>query len=151
MLITTVQSLGLALERAGQARQLVAQRDQLQASNEELEAFTYSVSHDLRTPVRHILSFGGLLRRSLPGPLGEKTERYFQVVEAAAITLNELIDGILDLSRTSRQPLKVGRVDLGRLVDTVRKELSVVNRDRQITWQVAGLPIVMGDPELLGG
>ncbi|TSA79410.1 PAS domain-containing protein [Deinococcus detaillensis] len=149
VLISTAQSLGLALERAGQARQLVAQRDQLQASNEELEAFTYSVSHDLRTPVRHILSFGGLLRRSLPGPLGEKSERYFKIIETAAAHLNELIDGILDLSRTSRQPLEVSRMDLGRLVDAVRKELSVAAPDRQITWQVAELPTVVGDANLL--
>ncbi|WP_161884348.1 ATP-binding protein [Deinococcus alpinitundrae] len=143
------RSLKLALERTETTRRLQAQRDLLQASNDELEAFTYSVSHDLRTPVRHILSFGGLLRRSLPGPLEEKTERYFQIVETAAITLNELIDGILDLSRTSRQPLKVVGVDLGRLVHTVRKELSATVPARQIRWQVAGLPTVMGDPDLL--
>ena len=143
------RSMQLALERTETARQLVAQRDQLQASNEELEAFTYSVSHDLRTPVRHILSFSGLLRHSLPGPLDEKTERYFKIVETAATTLNALIDGILDLSRTSRQPLKAGTVDLERLVGAVRKELSMSTSDRQITWQVARLPTVLGDPDLL--
>ncbi|GAA4013444.1 hypothetical protein GCM10022631_26360 [Deinococcus rubellus] len=149
VLVTTVQSLGLALERARQAQQLIAQRDQLQASNEELEAFTYSVSHDLRTPVRHIISFSGLLRRSMPEALGEKTERYFKIIGDAAVTLNELIDGILDLSRTSRQPLKVGRVDLGRLVGAVRQELSMSTPDRQISWQVAEMPTVMGDADLL--
>jgi len=149
VLLTTVQSLQLALERSAHVRQLVAQRDLLQASNEELEAFTYSVSHDLRTPVRHIVSFGGLLRRSLPGPLGEKTERYFQIVETAANTLNELIDGILELSRTSRQPLKVGRVDLGRLVNSACTELSGVVGGRRVSWQIATLPTVTGDPDLL--
>ena len=90
--------MSLALERAEQARQLTAQRDMLQAANEELEAFTYSVSHDLRTPVRHIISFGSLLRRSLPERLDEKTQRYFNVVEASAVNLNQLIDGMLELS-----------------------------------------------------
>ena len=90
------RSLDLALERAEQSRKLTAQRDMLQATNEELEAFTYSVSHDLRTPVRHIISFGTLLRRSLPEPLGEKTARYFSVVEDAALQLNRLIDGMLE-------------------------------------------------------
>jgi len=143
------RSLRLALERTETTRRLQVQRDLLQASNDELEAFTYSVSHDLRTPVRHILSFSGLLRRSLPGPLSEKTERYFKIVETAAANLNELIDGMLDLSRTSRQPLKASRVDLERLVGAVRKELSRSAPDRQITWQVTGLPTVQGDPDLL--
>ncbi len=105
-----------------QTRQLIAQRDlletrtqALQASNEELEAFTYSVSHDLRTPVRHIISFGALLRRSLPQPLGENATRYFTVVEHAALHLNHLIDGMLELSRTSRQLLKSEPVDLNLL------------------------------------
>ena len=141
--------LGLALDRAEQARQLTAQRDMLQAANEELEAFSYSVSHDLRTPVRHIVSFGNLLRRSLPEVLDEKTQRYFDVVETAAVNLNQLIDGMLDLSRTSRQPLKVERVDLGRLMDAARSEVTAAEPARRITWQVAELPVVTGDTGLL--
>ncbi|AZI44924.1 PAS domain S-box protein (plasmid) [Deinococcus psychrotolerans] len=141
--------LGLALERAGQARQLIAQRDMLQAANEELEAFAYSVSHDLRTPVRHIVSFGALLRRSLPEQLDAKTQRYFNVVETAAVTLNQLIDGMLDLSRTSRQPLEAGQVDLSRLLGAARQEIGAAEPSRQITWQVAQLPVVTGDAALL--
>ena len=149
VLLATVQSLGLALERAEQARRLTDQRDLLQASNEELEAFTYSVSHDLRTPVRHIISFGALLRRSLPEPLGEKAERYFKVVEDSALSLNQLIDGMLELSRTSRQPLRLSSVDLGQLVAAARKEVMAAAPARQITWQVAALPEVPGDAALL--
>ncbi|WP_161883473.1 ATP-binding protein [Deinococcus alpinitundrae] len=143
------RSLTLALERTETARRLTAQNDQLRALNEELEAFAYSVSHDLRTPVRHITGFATLLRRSLPGPLGEKAEHYFQVIESAGVHLGQMIDGILDLSRTSRQPLNPGRVDLGRLVEAARKELSAVVGERQINWQVTDLPTVTGDPDLL--
>ncbi len=149
VLITTVQSLGLALERAEQARQLTAQRDMLQAANEELEAFTYSVSHDLRTPVRHIVSFGALLRRSLPEALDQKAQRYFDVVETAAVNLNGLIDGMLELSRTSRQVLQTEPVDLGRLVEAVRRELTPEAPQRKVSWQVAPLPTVTGDAGLL--
>ncbi len=141
--------LGLALERAEQARQLIAQRDMLQAANEELEAFAYSVSHDLRTPVRHIVSFGALLRRSLPETLDAGTQRYFNVVQTAAINLNQLIDGMLDLARTSRQPLEAERVDLNRLLNAARQEIGVAEPSRQITWQIAKLPVVMGDAALL--
>ena len=149
LLETAVHSLGLGLDRAEQTQQLTAQRDMLQVANEELETFTYSVSHDLRTPVRHIVSFGALLRRSLPSPLSEKSQRYFNVVEAAAIHLNQLIDGMLELARTSRQPLKSEQVDLGRLVDAARNEVTAAAPARRITWQVAELPLVMGDAALL--
>ncbi|AWN24293.1 GAF sensor signal transduction histidine kinase [Deinococcus irradiatisoli] len=148
LLITAVQSLGLALERAEQARQLTDQRDMLKASNEELEAFTYSVSHDLRTPVRHIISFGNLLRRTMTAPLDEKTERYFKVIEEAALHLNRLIDGMLELSRASRQPLRLETVDLDRVVEAVRQEV-MVGAQHQVTWQVSLLPQVTGDATLI--
>ena len=143
------RSLDLALERAEQARELTAQRDMLQASNEELEAFTYSISHDLRTPVRHISSFMGLLRRALPEPLSEKAARYFTVIEDAAQHLSQLIDGMLALSRTSRQPFQPEPVDLGRLVEAARGELTLAHPHRRISWQVAPLPVVMGDVVML--
>ncbi|GGL79323.1 hypothetical protein GCM10010840_16500 [Deinococcus aerolatus] len=143
------RSLRLALERTETARQLTAQRDLLQAANEELEAFTYSVSHDLRTPVRHIISFGDLLRRSLPAPLDVKAERYFGILRTAADTLNTLIDGMLDVSRASRQPLKVERVDLDRVLHAVRQDVGVARPQRQIVWQILALPEVMGDAGLL--
>ena len=149
MLETTARSLGLALERAEQARQLTAQRDLLKANNEELEAFTYSVSHDLRTPVRHIVSFRGLLRRSLPEPISDKAQRYLNVVETAALNLNQLIDGMLDLTRTSRQPLKAEQVHLGWLLDAARQDVMSAEPSRQITWQVAPMPTVVGDIALL--
>jgi signal transduction histidine kinase len=149
VLRTTAYSLGLALERAEQARQLTAQRDLLQASNEELEAFTYSVSHDLQTPVRHIISFGTLLRRALPDLLDPKAERYFGIVTDAANTLSTLIDGMLEVSRASRQPLKAERVDLNRVFRNARQETEVNQPRRQIDWQIGTLPTVTGDAELL--
>ena len=138
------RSLNLALERTEIARQLMAQNEMLKALNKELEAFTYAVSHDLRTPVRHITSFANLLRRSLGSPLGEKTEHYLKIVEGAGVTLTQMIDGMLDLSRTSRQPLSIAAVDLGRLVEAVRKEEMAAHPARQITWQVRALPQVHG-------
>ncbi len=159
-LLTVASQVALALGRIHFAEtleqqvrdrtaELEAQRDLLQVSNEELEAFTYSVSHDLRTPVRHIISFTDLLRRSLPAPLSDKAERYFGIVGTAADTLNTLIDGMLDVSRASRQPLSPVQVDLDRVFAAVRHELSVAHPQRQILWQIGPLPTVPGDLRLL--
>ncbi|AFZ67091.1 PAS domain S-box [Deinococcus peraridilitoris DSM 19664] len=121
----------------------------LEAANEELEAFSYSVSHDLRTPVRHITGFTSILRKSLGDKLDEKSARALTVVEVAAERMNTLIDAMLDLSRTSRQPVRVKLVDLGALVSAVRTELESDVLERRVRWQVSELPLVPGDHELL--
>ncbi|GAA5513915.1 adaptive-response sensory-kinase SasA [Deinococcus carri] len=146
---TTVRSLGLALEGAQGVTQLAEERRKLAAANEELEAFAYSVSHDLRTPVRHIRSFNDLLRQALGDSLDEKPARYLRIVEEATGRMNTLIDAMLDLSRTSRLPLQMGLVDLGDLVGSVRAELEADAPDRQVEWEVMPLPLVTGDAHTL--
>ncbi|UQN08040.1 ATP-binding protein [Deinococcus sp. QL22] len=156
VLETTMHSLSLALERAAHARELTAQRDtldartlSLSAANEELEAFAYSVSHDSRTPVRHLTSFGQLLRKALGDRLDEKSARYLNIMDQAATRMTTLIDAILELSRTSQQPLRLRVVDLGAVVASVRALLEPEAVDRQVTWTVGPLPLVMGDLSLL--
>ncbi|UQN09345.1 ATP-binding protein [Deinococcus sp. QL22] len=156
VLETTLRSLTLALERAEHTRQLTVQRDTLDArtlalsdANEELEAFAYSVSHDLRTPVRHIAGFSTLLRTSLQDQLTDRSARYLSVIDQAAQRMNSLIDAMLDLSRTSQQPLSLRLVDLDQLVMEIQTELELDLSARAITWQVGPLPRVMGDQELL--
>lgn len=156
VLETTISGLGMAAERAEQARQLTAQRDALDlrtqalgAANEELEAFAYSVSHDLRTPVRHIASFNDLLSKALGSEVDPKVGRYIGVIDQAANRMNTLIDAMLDLSRTSRQPLRLEVVDLAALVASVQLEVSADVPDRHIKWSLGHLPLVMGDLELL--
>lgn len=109
------QSLDLALDRARQTRTVTAQRDaleaqtqelaastrELEASTQELQAFSYSVSHDLRTPVRHMIGFLKLARTSLDGKLDERSARYLNVVEQAGGQMNTLIDAMLNLSRAA--------------------------------------------------
>ncbi|GAA5534213.1 GAF domain-containing protein [Deinococcus aluminii] len=143
------RGLNLALERAEVTRQLLAQHQSLEATNEELEAFAYSVSHDLRTPVRHVMSFGQLLRKSLGTRLDEKSARYLTVVDQAAVRMDSLIDAMLNLSRTSRLPLRLGPVDLGMLVDTVRAELEADVLERAVNWDIHPLPLVTADHDTL--
>jgi signal transduction histidine kinase len=149
VLETILHGLGLALERAEQTARLRAKHDALVAANEELEAFAYSVSHDLRTPVRHLTSFAHLLRTTLGARLDEKSARYLGVMDQAASRMTTLIDAILDLSRTSQQPLHLRVVDLGAVVTSVRELLEPEAFDRQVTWTIGPLPLVMGDLGLL--
>ena len=150
------RSLNLALERTEQTRQLTHQRDLLDARtqllaaiNEDMEAFAYSVSHDLRTPVRHIQGFNGLLRKALGQRLDAQSERYLNVVAQAAERMNTLIDAILDLARSSTAPLRWSTVDLDGLVSVVRTDLEAETLDRQVNWKISPLPSVMGDRETL--
>ncbi|MFK7604082.1 ATP-binding protein [Deinococcus sp. SM5_A1] len=144
-----LHGLGLALERTEQTARLRAKRDALAAANEELEAFAYSVSHDLRTPVRHLTSFAQLLRTTLGDRLDQKSARYLGVMDQAAGRMTTLIDAILELSRTSQQPLHLRVVDLGAVVTSVRELLEPEAFDRQVTWTIGPLPLVMGDLSLL--
>ena len=150
------RSLNLALERAEQSKTLIAQRDALDArtqalseANEELEAFAYSVSHDLRTPVRHINGFNHLLRKTLGDRLDSKSARYLDIVEDATARMNTLIDAMLNLSRTSRQPLRIGLVDVGALLESVQAELMVGELERRVVWKTGDLPLLDADFDLL--
>ena len=150
------RSLGLALERTWQiddletaARQLRNSNQELLAANEELEAFAYSASHDLRTPVRHIKSFAELLRRELGNPDLSRATRSLEVIEGAADQMTLLIDAMLSLSRSGQQPLKREPIDLEALVTQARQDIQGEAGARQIIWRVAALPEVMGDRALL--
>jgi signal transduction histidine kinase len=153
VLTTVARSLGLALERAESMRQLAHSNAELRTANEELEAFAYSVSHDLRAPVRHIKGFGTLLRNKLGPDLDLKANHYLNVIDESAGRMNTLIDALLELSRTARQPLTPVRVDLAALVVSVQAELvsEVVTGEpeRSIEWRIHNLPPVYGDQDLL--
>ena len=146
------QSLTAALQRTEQTRQLTVQRDrldtqtrQLQAANADIEAFSYSVSHDLRTPVRHMLGFLKLARTSLEGRLDERSARYLDVVGQAGEQMNTLIDALLNVSRAARQDLKPQEVDLNRVIKQIQESLLPDLEARDVRWEVASMPPVWGD------
>ncbi|UBV44532.1 hypothetical protein LAJ19_17305 (plasmid) [Deinococcus taeanensis] len=143
------RGLNLAVERANAMQHLTEERRKLEAANEELEAFAYSVSHDLRTPVRHIVSFSSLLRQALGADLNGRAPRYLTVIEEAAQRMHTLIDAMLDLSRTSRLPLRVTRVHLDHLVAQLRQELLPEPTARAVRWEIRPLPPIMGDADTL--
>jgi signal transduction histidine kinase len=114
----------------------------------ELESFSYTVSHDLRAPLRHIHGFAQLVGERLLAPDAE-TKRFLGKITLAARRMEELIDDLLELSRAGRTELKTQAVDLEAVVHEVREEYSRDAGDRRIVWKVGALPNVQGDPRLL--
>ncbi len=129
---------------------LVVERTRaLQETNAELESFSFSVSHDLRAPLRHIEGFVMLLDRHLGSQLDATGRRYLNNVIDASQHMGELIDNLLKFSRTSRAEMTFATVDPSEVVDQVRRELQTSIEGRQIIWRIAPLPPVMADPALL--
>lgn len=121
----------------------------LAASNEELEAFAYSVSHDLRAPLRHVNGFINLLRDQIGERLDPTSERYLGKIQSASVRMSALIDELLALSRTSRIEMNCVPVALSALVREIVAELTAQHAERDIEWRIAELPTVSGDRTLL--
>jgi signal transduction histidine kinase len=139
-----VKELNQNLEHRVELRTL-----ELQEANRELEAFSYSVSHDLRTPLRHIVGFGDLLRKEADDAMSDKGKRYLTIMTDAATRMSALIDDLLNFSRMGRQEIRNEDVHLSELVREVIEELSPETQDRDVKWNVEALPVVTGDPNLL--
>jgi PAS domain S-box-containing protein len=122
---------------------------ELEALNKELEAFSYSVSHDLRAPLRHIDGFADLLRKHVEQGLDDKARRYLATISGSAKQMGMLIDDLLAFSRLGRAEVRRVTVDLERLVANVQRQLEPDFKDRLVEWVVRPLPVVQGDPALL--
>jgi PAS domain S-box-containing protein len=121
----------------------------LVASNKELEAFTYSVSHDLRAPLRHIDGFSKILLERYSEHLDAKGCHYLDEVRTGARNMGRLVDELLGLSRVGRQEPQLQVTGLYSLFEEVRSELMKDTGDRQIEWKIASLPFVECDPTLM--
>ena len=122
---------------------------QLEAANKELEAFSYSVSHDLRSPLRHIDGFVGLLRRHGAHSMDEKSLGYLEIISQSAKQMGRLIDDLLAFSRMGRAEMRGAQVSLNRLVTEAQRELREDTAGRSIVWNIGTLPEVTGDPAML--
>jgi signal transduction histidine kinase len=139
-----IAALNLNLEKR------VAERTAaLEASNKELESFSYSVSHDLRAPLRGIDGFATFLQIDYADKLDAQGKSYLQRVRAATRRMSNLIDDLLKLSRTTRSELRPRQVNLSELADTIAKDLQRTGPGRNATFTIAPDMMVEADPALL--
>lgn len=122
---------------------------ELEATNAELEAFSYSVSHDLRAPLTQLHGFSSLLLDNYGPLLDEQGPRYLHNVKDGVMRMSALIDDLLMLAKVTRQGLKVRDVGLNMLVDEVLKEFRSETKEREIEWRVGLLPFIQCDYGLM--
>ncbi|QHE77991.1 PAS domain-containing sensor histidine kinase [Hydrogenophaga sp. PBL-H3] len=129
---------------------VVERTEQLLAANKDLESFSYSVSHDLRSPLRHISSFVSLLEEHMGSQCDEVSARYLNTIGNSARHMSQLIDGLLAFSRLGRAAVNVTPVDFQLLVEAVVAQIGHDTEGRIVDWVVApDLPVVQGDALLL--
>ncbi len=128
----------------------VAQRTaELAASTEEMESFTYSVSHDLRAPLRHIDGFSRVLLEQCSEQVDDQGRHYLERIRNGTQQMGRLVDDLLNLSRIGRTSLHLEEVDLGRLVWVMVEEFRSEAAERAIEWRIGALPVVRCDRNLI--
>jgi light-regulated signal transduction histidine kinase (bacteriophytochrome) len=131
------------------AKEVADTSRQLKEANQELEAFAYSVSHDLRAPLRAIDGYSQALIEDFGDKLNEEGQRYLAQIRGGAQKMGQLVDGLLSFSRLSRQPLNVRTIDMHDLVHTVIEELKSQQENRIVQFEINNLSSCVGDPSLL--
>ncbi|HEY1800023.1 MAG TPA: ATP-binding protein [Terriglobales bacterium] len=122
---------------------------QLNAANEELEAFSYSVSHDLRAPLRHMSAFSQLLTEEYGSKLEPDARHYLDRIQESARRMGQLVDDLLKMAQISRRALSSVKTDFNSLLNEVVKDLQPECAKRDIRWQIGELPSVECDPGLM--
>jgi len=138
--------LGIALERAEQMAELA---EELGRANKELEAFSYSVSHDLRAPLRHIVGFADLLLESAGSEDAQQRQRFLKNIKDAARLAGKLVDDLLSFSQMGRASLRPTTVDMNDLVAACLDKMTLELRGRNVEWDIQPLPTVWADPTFL--
>lgn len=130
-------------------RKIFERTNQLEIANKELESFSYSVSHDLRSPLRHMIGFVELLNNYMPEKLDDKGKHYLSVISESATKMSELIDSLLAFSRMGKAELQCNSVDLNELLKNSIELFSEDMKLRNVRWNIVELPIVSGDKNML--
>ena len=129
--------------------ELAKRAAELEATNKDLESFAYSVSHDLRAPLRHLVGYSELLQKQAASLLDDKSRRYMQTILESGKRMGNLIDDLLAFSRIGRAETKKMLVNLEQLVKEVVAELGQETKGRDIAWKIGALPVCFGDRSML--
>lgn len=130
-------------------QRVLARTAELDSTNRELEAFSYSVAHDLRAPLRHMDGFIRLLKKHAWASLDERNQRYLGIISDSARQMGLLIDDLLAFSRVGRAELQLLPVSLQQLVQEALQELREETHGRNIAWKIGQLPEVMADRSMM--
>lgn len=160
LLLTVAGQIATTLERLRAEQQLralnadleqrVSERTaQLEAANKELESFSYSVSHDLRAPLRSVNGFAKILANDFSQEFTPPAREFLDKIVNAGSQMAQLIDELLDFSRLGRKPLNLQPVDVNEMVQSVIESLAPEAGSRQIEWVLAEMPLATADPALL--
>ncbi|MDE1166504.1 MAG: GAF domain-containing protein [Pseudomonas sp.] len=138
--------LGIVLRKAEELAQLASE---LKKSNKELEAFSYSVSHDLRAPLRHIAGYAELLNDYEGEKLSERGQRFLEHIGDSAKFAGSLVDNLLSFSQMGRSALRLSDVNLRVLVDAICQEMAPDYQGRNLQWEIQPLPRLVADAAFL--
>jgi signal transduction histidine kinase len=130
-------------------RDISRHAQEVQRSNRELESFSYSVSHDLRAPIRHIAGFSELLIKRSQGQLDDKSRHYLKMIMESAESAGRLIDDLLEFSRMGRAEIKAARVDLREAFDESWQKLAPERQGRDVAFEIGTLPAAHADPAMV--
>lgn len=146
-IVATQVALFIENDRIKQA--IANERNKLEIANRELEAFSYSVSHDLRAPLRHISGFAELLSSSTGANLNKEARHFLDTILQSVNQMGMLIDDLLSFSRMSRVEINCNQCDINGLVTDIIKELEPDTQNRRILWKVETLPKIYADASLV--
>jgi two-component system, sensor histidine kinase and response regulator len=149
VIVRALEVRRLRLENAALQHSERQRAEELAIAYRDLEAFSYSISHDLRAPLRAIHGFAQVLDEEFAQPLGEEGRRIVQIIRDGSSSMDQLIVGLLEFSRTSRQPLERGSVDMSALANAAAQEVLVAYQGPEPSLQIGVLPPCLGDVTVL--